>query len=111
MIRRVLICFIFILFCYGCYRDECNWQFNEQTRSEEYLWYCNHELFSGVESVQLIGKLQSSISKDIHHINRKCQVYNDTIYVQKRQISPLHKMYDGQIIINNEKYVMRIELN
>lgn len=75
------------------------------------MWYCNHELFSDVENVNLIGELQSHTSKDIHYINKKCKVYNDTIYVQERKISPSHKIYVGLIIINNEENVMRIELN
>lgn len=96
------ILFILTILLSSCYWTEDLNDYNtESSRQSRYFWYCNHDMFINADSVHLVGQLESKYSNEIHYVNRSCKVYNDTIYISRKNIYPLHYIYKGNIRVNN----------
>lgn len=85
------ILFILTIFFTSCYCDtdlnEYDSLVNYKYRSVEYYWYYNPTLFTGEDSVQVVGILSNYDDTKEYSVNRRVKVHNDTIYIQKRYSS------------------------
>lgn len=75
---------------------------SNKARADEYYWYYNPQLFNNLDSCQIVGYLQN-VNGAERAINRKCPIYNDTIYVVKRYIAEDYKLFDGVIYIKDKE--------
>lgn len=108
-LKKVLYTFV-ILLC-SC---QCDWNLYNQarmeTRSEAYYWYYNDTLFDNIDSCQIIGFLSSLHDKESYSINRRCKIYHDTIYVEKRAIAGHHNRFEGILYFNKKEYPLQTTL-
>ena len=85
---------------------------NSDFRQDEFYWYYNHELFNGVDSCYIVGTLETDYEVTYSFsINQQCKIYNDTIYVIKRNIAENKNIFNGVIYIKNkEPYILITKL-
>ena len=99
--------FLLVILLSSCY---CDWDLNNYpkptTRADEYYWYYNSELFYNRDSCQVIGVLTSNYDNESYNINRRCKVYNDTIYIEKRRIAGHHNYFKGVILLKNQEPIL-----
>lgn len=99
------ILFILTILLSSCYWTEDLNNYNnyntESSRQSIFFWYYDHDMFINTDSVHLVGQLESKYSNEIHYVNRSCKVYNDTIYISRKDNYPLHYIYKGNIRVNN----------
>ena len=100
--KKILFILVFILSSCYCSIDlnDINVKSNN-TRADEYYWYYDPQLFYNVDTCQVVGTLSNNINND-WQINRRCIIYNDTIYIVKRYIAKDHNIFDGVIYIKDK---------
>lgn len=100
--------FIFLLCC--CYANyDLNDYSQQKPRYEVYYWYYNDTLFNYIDSCQVIGFLYNQ-NNDRFQINRRCPIFHDTLYIDKKSIIGTCRYFDGILIINNKDYSIKTVL-
>lgn len=110
-----LIFIFFALLLSSCYWDEDLNNYNtynsKQSRNVVNFWYYNDTLFKNHEYCQLIGTFENDTINEYHYVNRRCMIYNDTIYPKPRYVGPNNTIFNGIIIIDSIEHFVNIKLN
>lgn len=104
MKRLFLICLSFI--CYSCYylvEPEI-----PDSSKDYYFTYYNPVIFKNSDSCYVVGLLENEFSNNCYHINCKCKVYNDTIYITRRNSD--YRFFNGIIYTRERPYRIYTEL-
>ena len=109
---RKVILTLPLLICSCCWENNLNDEYNKPNiRSVDYFWYYNKELFHGEDYCQLIGRIINEDNESSgQYINKRCSIYNDTIYVKRRYIKPEYNIFEGTIYINYNEHNVNIKL-
>ena len=102
--------FLVILFC--LILSSCYWKTDlnvypkpeiKISSADEYYWYYNTELFTGIDSCYVVGTLESKYNEEKYQINRQVPICNDTIYVIKKYIADQNNIFNGVIYIKDKE--------
>ena len=116
----IFVTFISTLLLTSCYWSDDLSDYTDNPKlnrpdAYRYFWYYDPILFKDVEYCQVIGRYESAdptADDDYgHYTNRRCIVYDDTIFLKKRTLFPDHIYFNGTIVIDNNKFQYRIKLN
>ena len=110
MLKYLILSCAIICSCHCDWCGESGIPYASKLRCEEYYWYCNDTLFVNADSCQVIGFLSSKHDNEVYSVNRRCCIYHDSIYIEKRIIAGHHNFFDGVLYIKGDEYYISVEL-